>query len=253
MPLGMQTLLYRTEGRIGFLTLNRPAAYNAVDATMRDELLAFFQARRYDDSVSVIVLDGGGAKGFCGGSDVKSLLADFKQMDAIPSYDAQARAARILLEMRQAPQPIVACVHGAAAGLGMTLALAADIRVLTPDARMNAAFVNVDLGGADMGSSYLLTRLIGARASEYLLTGDFIDAETALRLGIANRVVPREQLLPTGRAFAEKLAQKNPLGLRLTKEAINLNLDAPSFEAALQLEDRNQCFVQLANRVRDAG
>lgn len=246
----MQTLQYRTEGRIGYLTLNRPAAYNAVDATMRDELLAFWDARRYDDSVAVIVLDGGDAKGFCGGSDVKSFLSEFKELDAIPSYHFQAKAARILLKMREAPQPIIACVHGAAAGLGMTLALAADVRVLTPDARMNAAFINVDLGGADMGASYLLTRLIGARANEYLLTGDFIDAETALRLGIANRVVERSALLPTAQALAEKMAGKNALGLRLTKEAINVNLDAPSFEAALQLEDRNQCWVQLNNRLR---
>ncbi len=243
----METINYRTEGRIGFLTLNRPAKYNALNQRMVVELEQFWRERRYDDGVGVIVLDGGDAKGFCAGLDTEEYLPAIMAASATGAYDAQVRLSRLMLAMRQAPQPIICCVHGAAAGLGFSLTMASDVRVLADNARFSAAYINIGLGGADMASSYFLPRLIGSgRANEFLLTGNWMSAEEALALGFASRVVAREKMLDTAVDLAEIMVTKNPLGLRMTKEAININIDAGGLEACLQMEDRNQVMLILA-------
>lgn len=243
----MNKLLYRTEDGVGYLTLNRPDDYNAVDLEMVGELELFWRDRRYDHGVRVIVLDGGDAKGFCAGVDVKSLLPVFETMTPEQAYDSQVRLSQMLLAMRVAPQPIVCCIHGAAAGLGFSLAMASDIRVVAENARFCAAYINIGFGGADMASSYFLPRLIGSgRANEFLLTGNWMSAEEALNLGFASRLVASSELLSTGRALAETMAGKDPLGLRMTKEAINTNIDAGGLAAALQVEDRNQVMIMLS-------
>jgi enoyl-CoA hydratase/carnithine racemase len=166
---------------------------------------------------------------------------------ATKAYDAQVRMSRLMLAMRQAPQPIICCVHGAAAGLGFSMTMASDVRILAENARFSAAYINIGLGGADMASSYFLPRLIGSgRANEFLLTGNWMGAEEALALGFASRVVVREKMLDTAMDLAENMAAKEPLGLRMTKEAININIDAGGLEACLQMEDRNQVMLILA-------
>jgi enoyl-CoA hydratase/carnithine racemase len=243
----MKTLSYRTEGRIGYLTLNRPAFYNAVDEDMATELHQFWNERLYDDTVGVIILDGGEAKGFCAGLDMQRYGPRIFRMPATEAYQAQVHLSRLLLAMRRAPQPILCCVHGAAAGLGFSMVMAADVRILAEDARFNAAYINIGLGGADMASSYFLPRLIGSgRANEFLLTGNWMSAAEAMSLGFASRLVPKDQLLETAQAIAAVMVSKDPLGLRMTKEAINVNLDAGGLEACLQLEDRNQIMILLA-------
>ena len=150
--------------------------------------------------------------------------------------------------MRQIPQPIIAAIHGFAVGAGFGFALASDIRVITEDVRFIAPFINIGLSGTDEGSSYFLPRLIGAgRAYEFLLTGDAIDAKTALDLGLVSRVVPKDKLMETALGLAEKISKNSSIQLRLTKEAINANLDAPGLEAALNIEDRNQVLCALNN------
>ncbi len=243
----METIEYRTEGRIGLLTLNRPAKYNAVTEQMAAELEQFWRERRYDDSVGVIVFDGGEAKGFCAGLDMESYGPEIMGASPTRVYDAQARMSRLMLAMRQAPQPIICCVHGAAAGLGFSMTMASDVRILAEDARFSAAYINIGLGGADMASSYFLPRLIGSgRANEFLLTGNWMSADEALALGFASRVVEREKMLDTAMGLAEIMVGKEPLGLRMTKEAINFNIDAGGLEACLQMEDRNQAMLILA-------
>lgn len=247
----METLRWRTEGRIGFLTLHRPAQYNAVDRTMLEELEAFWRERRYDEQVGVVVLDGGDARGFCAGLDMKTLGPEIFALEPAAIYDAQRRLARLLVAMRRAPQPIVCAVHGPAAGLGFSFAMAADVRVVSEDARFSAAYINIGLGGADMASSYFLPRLIGAgRAAEFLLTGNWMSSEEALALGFASRRVPRPDLLATAAELARTMTAKNPLGLRLTKEALNVALDAGGLEACLEVEDRNQTLLILARRLQ---
>jgi enoyl-CoA hydratase/carnithine racemase len=195
-------------------------------------------------------MDGGGAKGFCAGLDVKEYLPEFSTMSPVEAYQQQARMSRLFLGLRQIPQPIICCVHGSAAGIGFSLAMASDVRVLADYARLCAAYINIGLGGADMASSYFLPRLIGAgRAYEFLLTGNWMDGPTALNLGLASRLVSRDALLSTADELARTMIEKHPMGLRMTKEAINCNLDCAGLEAALQMEDRNQIMISYIHRM----
>jgi enoyl-CoA hydratase/carnithine racemase len=238
------------EGSIGILSLNRPRKYNAVNTLMMQELEAFWRERLYDLNTHVLVLQGRGDKGFCAGLDMKETMQMVPDMNADQFYIFQARLARLNLAMRQAPQPIICAVHGAAVGLGFSFALASDVRVISRDARFSAAYINIGLGGADMACSYFLPRMIGAgRAYEFMLTGNFMSAEDAFSLGLASRVVDRKQLLETALELARTMNSKNPMGLRLTKEAINVNLDAGGLEQALNLEDRNQTLLALRGLV----
>lgn len=250
-----ETLLYEQKDRVGILTLNRPKSLNAIDEKMLEELERFWREKMYDLKTRVIIFTGAGEKGFCGGLDIKETAPKvFQQMQEGEIYQFQMRMSMLSLLMRQVPQPIICAVHKSAVGGGFSFVMASDVRVITPDARFSAAYINIGLGGADMGSSYFLPRLIGAgRAYEFLLTGDFLEADEALKLGFVSRVVPYEELMPTAMEIANKMASKNPLGLRLTKEAINQNLDAGGLEQALNMENRNQALCMLAKRVQPTG
>jgi len=243
----MENLIYQTKDNIGYLTLNRPNNYNAFDRLTIEEFEQFWRDRRYDESVRVIILDGGNAKGFCAGLDMQTYGPEMFKQAPVEAYNGQARMARLLLAMRMAPQPIISCIHGAASGFGFSLAMASDIRILAEDARFNAAYINIGLGGADMASSYFLPRLIGSgRANEFLLTGNWMSAEEAMQLGFASRLVARDKMMETARELGQTMAGKTPLGLRMTKEAINVNIDAGGLEACLQMEDRNQMMVMYS-------
>jgi enoyl-CoA hydratase/carnithine racemase len=245
--MSYETITFETvEKGIGVLTLNRPQNYNAVSFAMMTELESFWMERLYDLETVVIILRGAGEKGFCAGLDVKEYQSSFTSMTAADFYKFQGRLGRINLHMRRAPQPIICAVHGAAAGQGFSFALASDIRVISPDARFNAAYINIGLGGADMACSYLLPRIIGAgRAYEFMYTGNFMTADEAMNLGLASRLVPREKLMDTCMEYARVMMTKNPMGLRLTKEAINVNLDAGGLENAINIEDRNQTLLAI--------
>ena len=240
------------EKGLGVLTLNRPKAYNSVDGEMLDELQAFWHTRLYDLETLVIILKGAGEKGFCAGLDMKYTVENmdlFRQANEF--YKFQARLGRLNLAMRRAPQPIIGLVHGAAAGVGFSFALASDIRIISPDARFCAAYINIGLGGADMCCSYLLPRIIGAgRAYEIMYLGEFISSEEAMNLGMISRIVTREDLYATGLQIARTMLSKNHFALRLTKEAINMNLDAGGMEQALNMEDRNQVLITLASGLK---
>ena len=201
------------EKGIGILSLNRPRRYNSVNHRMMEELENFWNERQYDLDTHVLILRGNGEKGFCAGLDVKELVKGLPDIDTDQFYSFQHRLGRLNLAMRRIPQPIICAVHGAAAGLGFSFALASDVRVISPDARFSAAYINIGLGGADMACSYFLPRLIGAgRAYEFMLTGDFMSAEEAMNLGMASRVVERDKLLETALELARVLNSKNPMG-----------------------------------------
>ncbi|MCP4346038.1 MAG: enoyl-CoA hydratase/isomerase family protein [Desulfobacterales bacterium] len=247
-----ETIIYETpEKGIGILTLNRPHNYNAVNHKMMIELETFWKERLYDLETVVIILKGNGEKGFCAGLDMKETAEVAPQMNMPEFYRFQARLARINLAMRRAPQPVICAIHGAAAGQGFSFALASDIRVITPDTRFCAAYINIGLGGADMSCSYFLPRMIGAgRAYEFMYTGDFMSADEAMSLGLASRIVEREKLLDTAMEYAKTLMSKNHMGLRLTKEAINMNIDAGGLEQALNIEDRNQTMLAVVTSLK---
>jgi len=241
------------EAGIGLLSLNRPRIYNSVNQKMMEELEHFWHERASDLAAHVILLQGKGEKSFCAGLDMREAIKTTPRMSADEFYAFQARLARLTLAMRRAPQPIVCAVHGAAAGLGFSFALASDVRILSEDARFSAAYINIGLGGADMACSYFLPRLIGAgRAYEFMLTGNFMSAQEAIQLGMASRLVKRAALFDTAMDLARTMNSKNSMGLRLTKEAINMNLDAVGLEHALHLEDRNQALL-VARRMLGQG
>jgi len=157
------------------------------------------------------------------------------------SLTGQRKISEIVMAMRRCPQPIIACVDGAASGGGFALALASDVRIATPTLKMNAAFIRIGLSACDIGVSYFLPRMVGSSvAAEYMLTGRFMGADRAYQLGLISRIVEPDALEAEARAFAADMLHATPLGLRLTKEALNHAIDANGLEAAIAMEDRNQ-------------
>jgi len=242
-----KTIKFEKSGPIGILTLNRPEKRNAINSQMLDDLYAFFTERLTDFETRVLIMKGAGTV-WCSGADIKEPAINMLDNPS-PAvvYTGQRRYSEIILLMRRVPQPIIAAVQGPAMGAGFSFALACDIRIATDKARFVGTYINIGLGGADMGSSYLLPRLIGsARAYRYLLTGDDIWPPEAEKIGLVSEVVPEGELEKVVTELAQKMCTKNPLGLRMTKEALNQNLNAGSLEQALLLEDRNQTMLLLA-------
>jgi enoyl-CoA hydratase len=156
----------------------------------------------------------------------------------------QQHWAGAFIALHELAQPVIAAVNGAAAGGGLSLALAADIRLACPEARFNAAFVRIGLSAGDVGSSWSLPRVIGmGRAAELMLTGRFVDAHEAERIGLVNRVVPAAELLPASFELAHEIAANSPFGVTLTKRVLNANVDAGSLTQAVEVENRGQTLA----------
>lgn len=233
------------ENNILSVQLISPKRINALSFKSTDELMDLWKKLKHDSPIRVVILGGEGDKGFCGGADIK----ENHPQDAAAFYDWQSKMGELLLAMRVIPQPIICMAHGLTIGGGFSLAMASDIRLITKDIRFSAFYINVGVGGADMGSSYFLPRQIGTgRAYEYLLTGDFMYAQDALELGFVSRCVDtKEQLMDVAIETANTIANKDPLAVRLTKEAINIALDCPGLLAALEMENRNQSLMAIKN------
>lgn len=239
------TIQFIREGPVGIITLNRPSCLNAVNFTMRDEYRHCLKERIDDLETRVLILTGAG-KGFCAGLDIRdpAIMNPEKKYTPKSAYENQRLYSDMILFMRQCPQPIVGAIHGAAVGAGFSFAMACDIRIATPDARFQGAYINLGFGGADMGSSWLLPRSIGnGNAARYLLTGEFMHAPEAHRIGFVQAIVEKERLMDEALALARTMAGKSPLGLRLTKEALDRNTGGMSLEDAIRLEDRNQAMT----------
>lgn len=245
-----ETLTVVKEGAIDWLTLNRPAALNSMSRTMMLELQHYFGELYTDHSVRVVVMTGAG-RGFCAGLDLKEDRVD-GESGAVAGLRVQRRVSEIVMRMRRAPQPVISLINGPASGGGFALVLASDIRIAAPAARMNAAFIRIGLTACDVGVSYFLPRLVGsALASELLLTGRFIDAERAQRVGLVSQVVPQDELLAAGRTMAHEILGNSPVGVRLTKECLNMSVDAGSLEAVIAMEDRQQILVAQTGDMRE--
>jgi enoyl-CoA hydratase/carnithine racemase len=250
----VQPLLWERQGPIGVLTLNRPERLNALDHGLVHALLDFFAARMTDYTTRVIIVTGAG-RAFCAGLDLKARGKQGAWHEGVgPVQDAyafQEAIAEVIVRMRRCPQPLIAAVNGAAAGGGFSIALACDIRFGSPAARFACSFLNLGLGGGDMGSSYFLPRLAGAaHAADLLYSGRIVEAEEAFAMGLLNRIVPAEELLDVCLAQARGMVERaSPLGLRLTKEVLNETVAGISLETALKLENRNQI---LAAQTADA-
>ncbi len=244
--------LIARRGAVEIVSLNRPAALNALNEEMVHGLRAYFLALAERPEVRVVVLRGEG-RAFCAGLDLKAWQNTGQRGGVQHGWHTQRSIAGVLQAMRACPQPIIALGHGAACGGGFSLLLASDVRFGAPSLRMNAAYIKIGLGGADIGASYFLPRLVGSGlAAELLLTGKFIDAARAARVGLLNALAGEETLLERGLELADDMLANSPMGLRLTKDALNRNLDAPSFEAALAIEDRQQVMMTMTEDYREA-
>ena len=248
-----ETLKLEREDEVAWLTLNRPERLNAMSRRLVAELRELFSSLPEDRQTRVVVLRGAG-RAFCAGLDLKESASSEEDVESgVPGgLRAQRRISELVLMMRRAPQPIIACVHGAASGGGFALALGADVRIAGESARMNAAFIRIGLSACDVGVSYFLPRMVGASvAAELLLTGNFIDAARAETLGLVSRVVPDAELESTARALAGDILRNSPLGVKLTKECLNMSLDAGSLEQVIAMEDRNQILCTRGEDFRE--
>lgn len=249
-----KTLIVKKDGAVDRVTLNRPDALNAMNPELVDELQDYFGKLYTDHSVRVVVLKGAG-RAFCAGLDLKDRSnRDDSGASGSPQAGlvSQRRISEIVMRMRRCPQPIISLVHGPACGGGFALALASDIRIAGASARMNAAFIKIGLSACDIGVSYFLPRLVGVSvASELMMTGRFIGAARAERVGLVSEVVPDGKMEEAAQAYIDEMLTTSPLGLRLTKECLNMSVDAGSLEAAIAMEDRNQILCAQTKDFRE--
>ena len=243
-------LIYEVKDGIATLTLNRPERLNALGDSLRDDLHDAIVRSSVDPDVRVIVVTGAG-KGFCAGGDVKAMNENREAGRERPVLEKVAPSRdRTLLAMQDAPQPIIAAVNGAAAGAGMNLALACDIRIASTAARFAQAFVRRGLH-PDWGGTYFLPRIVGmAKAAEMIFTGQIIDADEALRLGIVSRVVSPEELMPAVHELARKIATGPPVAIRLARRALYHNAEC-DLRQALEFETFAQNVCQDTEDARE--
>lgn len=236
--------LYEVHDGIATLTFNRPDVLNALTFDVYAQLRELFESLRYDDDVKVVVLTGAG-DGFCSGGDVESIIGELLRRDLKAHLDFTRMTGAVVQRMREFDKPILAALNGMAAGAGAVLALASDLRIASERARFAFLFSRVGLTGADMGAGYLLPRVVGlGRALELLLLGETIDAATAERYGLANRVVPHDELLPRTYEWARRLANGPTLALSMTKRMLNHELSM-DLGAAIEAEAQAQALMLL--------
>ena len=212
---------FAEEGGIATITLDRPEALNALTFEVYRELTALLADIAVRGDVRVVVITGAG-RAFCTGGDVREIIGELLKRAPAALLDFTRMTCDLVWAMRALPQPIVASLNGTVAGAGAAIALAADIRIAAENAKIAFLFVKVGLAGADMGSAFLLPRVVGlGRAAELLMTGEFIDAHEAHRIGLYNRVVPASQLASETEEVVRKLAAGPAAGLARTKDALN--------------------------------
>lgn len=245
----------RPKPYVRLLTLNRPDRLNAMNHELVADLHRELDEAAADSSCRVIVLTGSG-RGFCAGLDLKG-AGESPGTDGLGRAQAgiksQQHIATLTPHFRATPQPIIAAVNGAAAGGGLALALASDIRVAAQSAKFNVAFVRIGLSGCDVGVSYLLPRLVGAsKAFELMLTGRFVLADEAERIGLVSRVVPDGEVVDAALEIAEEIAANSPFGVWMTKEVMWSNLEIGSLQAAIDLENRTQILTSFTADMPEA-
>jgi enoyl-CoA hydratase/carnithine racemase len=244
-------LVDRPRDGVVLVTLNRPERYNAITFQMFDELHDLAGRLTADDEARAVVVTGAG-KGFCSGLDLDE-AATLPDMSPHEMMLGQEHWAGAFMKLHELPQPVIAAVNGPAAGGGLGLALAADLRLASPEARFNAAFVRIGLSAGDVGVSWSLPRVVGfGLAAEIMLTGRFVEADEAARIGLVNRVVPADELLDAAFDVAGQIAANTPFGVTLTKRVLHANVDAGSLGQAVEVENRGQTLATRGEDFREA-
>ena len=248
-------LVDRVGPGVQVVSLNRPEELNAMTAELCEALHAELRAVAADRSCRALVLTGAG-RAFCVGLD----LHGYGRAPAYDGGDAardrlatQEHMSTLLLALRDLPQPVIAAVNGPAAGFGFALTLGCDLRFAAREAVFRAAFINIGVSNCDMGTSWLLPRLIGAsRSHELMLTARRVGADEALRIGLVADVVEQEALLDRSLQAATQIAALAPWGVRLTKRGMWTALEIPSEQAAIAFEDRQQIMATFGEAPAEA-
>lgn len=240
---------------IRLIRLNRPEKLNAMNVALMSDLYEAIRIVGSDNRCRVVILTGAG-RGFCSGLDlddagitpnIDGLTIPRIAMRAIEHFSHSVPALRAL------PQPVIAAINGAAYGGGFCLSLGADIRIAGESASFNSTGINNGLTSTELGASWLLPRLIGAsRSNEILLTGRTVDAQEAERIGLVTRTVPDDALMSEVLDVARRIASLSPHGVAMTKETCWANLEIPGFEAAIDLENRNQILLGMTTNLEEA-
>ncbi len=243
--------------QVAILRLNRPERMNALSWQLVDELHDALDELDRNNACRVVVLTGAG-RGFCAGLDLRDQAnpgAIIEGLEPGPRAGllAQNRMASLIPHMRRIQQPLVAAINGAAYGGGLALALGCDIRIAAQSAKLCVQFIRVGVSGCDIGTSYLLPRLIGAsRAHDLIMSARAIDADEAERYGVVTRVVADDEIVDAALALADELCDFTPFGLFATKQVMWANLDIANLEAAIQLENRNQIMAGTSGETEEA-
>jgi enoyl-CoA hydratase/carnithine racemase len=236
---------------IATITLNRPERLNALTFEVYRELTDTLAALKDESKVRVVVITGAG-RAFCSGGDVHDIIGELFNRNMEGLLEFTRMTCELVQNIRSLPQPVIASLNGTTAGAGACIALAADIRVASEEAKIAFLFVKVGLSGADMGAAYLLPRVVGlSKATELLYTGDFVSATEAERIGLYNKVVPADQLVNATREFAERLARGPGFALAKTKEMLNRELFS-NLETALESEAQAQAICMQHPDYREA-
>src|SRR3984957_13799220 len=234
---------------VAMLQLNRPERLNAINDVMVGELTQTLAALGSDSSVNAVVLTGAG-RGFCSGIDLREFGPRIPEATA-PAIDRlrfQETMAALPQAVRDIPQPVIAAVNGPCVGAGLALCLASDIRICSTAATFGNAAILLGLSGAEMGMSYFLPRIVGTSvAADWMLTGRTVAAEEADRRGLVSELVEPDTLAERAMELASLIAGLSPLGVQLTKRALQVNTDAASLSSALELENRNQVISHASD------
>ncbi|OBJ60449.1 enoyl-CoA hydratase [Mycobacterium sp. 1423905.2] len=245
-----ETLVHQTpRPGISVIQLNRPERLNAINHAMVAEFQEILAALAADARVNAVVLTGAG-RGFCSGIDVRDFGPGMLEATdpAIDRMRFQEAMASIPQAIRNLPQPVIAAVNGPCVGAGLALCLAADIRICSTAATFGNAAILLGLSGAEMGMSYHLPRIVGTSvAADWMLTGRIVSAQEADHRGLVSQLVEAEELLDRALEMASAIADLAPLGVQLTKRALQINTDAAGLAAALELENRNQVITHATD------
>jgi enoyl-CoA hydratase len=230
------------------LTLARPDRLNAMTAELVEELHVALEAIAVDRTVRVVVLSGAG-RAFCAGLDLNGYGSPPRASGTSRVHrglDDQRHIASLVPRLRHLPQPVIAAVNGAATGGGLALVLASDVRIAAEEARFGASFIRVGFSACDIGTSWMLPRLVGAgRAHELMLTGRLFDAAEARDIGLVLEVVPGADLLSAAYRKAEQIMENSPIAVELTKQGMWVALETPGQEASIEFENRQQILTLL--------
>lgn len=228
------TLLFESKNRIGYVTINRPDKLNALNAKAKSELKQLFESLKSDESVEVVILTGAGGKAFVAGTDIKELTELGTESGKAFSAGGQA----VFDTIENLGKPVIAAVNGYALGGGCELALACNIRIAAESAKFGQPEVNLGIIPG-YGGTQRLARLVGkGKAMELILTGDQIDAQEALRIGLVNKIVPLQELKTAAEMLAQKILSKGQIAVRLSLKAVNMShetnlTDGLALEASL--------------------